>query len=76
MAQIFADIKTPYVNEATLKKELCPQVLRTFSKAFFKTGRGGNREILKRTDAAQIQVIRVKAKHQGCVKSVQTQTVV
>lgn len=61
MAQLFADIKTPYVNEATLKRIMSSRVKENiFQGIFTRPGEAVTEKFSTDTDAAQIQVIRVK----------------
>lgn len=61
MAAIFADIKTPYVNEATLKRVMSSRVKdNIFQGIFTKPGEAVTEKYSEDTDAAEIQVIRVK----------------
>ena len=61
MAQIFADIKTPYVNEATLKRIMSSRVKENiFQGIFTRPGEAVTEKFSTDTDASEIQVIRVK----------------
>lgn len=61
MASIFADIKTPYVNESTLKRIMSDAVKENiFQRIITKPGEAVTEKFSTDTDAAQIQVIRVK----------------
>ena len=61
MAAIFADIKTPYINDATLKRIMSSRVKENiFQGIFTKPGEAVNEKFSENTDAAEIQVIRVK----------------
>ena len=61
MAALFADIKTPYVNEATLKRIMSNRVKENiFQGIFTRPGEAVTEKFSNDTDAAQIQVIRVK----------------
>ena len=57
----FADIKTPYINELTLKRILSSQVKENiFQGIVVKPEEGVTEKYSENTDAAEIQVIRVK----------------
>ena len=57
---LFADIKTPYVNEATLKRVMASRVKENiFQGIFTRPGEAVNEKFSEDTDAAQIQIIRV-----------------
>ena len=61
MAALFADIKTPYVNEATLKRVMSNRVKENiFQGIFTRPNEAVTEKFSNDTDAAQIQVIRVK----------------
>lgn len=61
MANILGDIKTPYVNEATLKRIMSSRVKENiFQGIFTRPGEAVTEKFSEDTDAAQIQVIRVK----------------
>lgn len=61
MAAILADIKTPYINEATLKRVMSSQVKdNIFQNVFTKPNEAVTEKFSTDTSAAQIQVIRVK----------------
>lgn len=61
MAAIFADIKTPYVNEITLKRHLVPRVKdNIFQGVVLRPGEACTDKFSNDTDAAELQVIRVK----------------
>lgn len=61
MAALFADIKTPYINEATLKRIMANRVKENiFQGIFTRPGEAVTEKFSNDTDAAQIQVIRVK----------------
>lgn len=61
MASLFADIKTPYVNEVTLKRLLVPRVKQNiFQKIVVRPEEGVTEKFSSDTDAAELQVIRVK----------------
>lgn len=58
---IFADIKTPYVNDVTLKRIMSPRVKdNIFQGLTIKPGEGVTEKFSEDTDAAEIQVIRLK----------------
>ena len=58
---LFADIKTPYVNEATLKRVMTSRVkANIFQNIFTRPGEAVTERFSEDTDAAEIQVIRVK----------------
>lgn len=57
----FADIKTPHINELTLKRILSAQVKENiFQGIVIKPEEGVTEKYSENTDAAEIQVIRVK----------------
>lgn len=57
---LFADIKTPYVNEATLKRVMSSRVKENiFQGIFTRPGEGVTEKYSEDTTAAQIQVIRL-----------------
>ena len=61
MASILGDIKTPFVNDLTLKRVMSNAVKKNiFQNIFTKPGEAVTEEFSNDTDAAQIQVIRVK----------------
>lgn len=61
MANIFADIKAPFVNDATLKRVMSAKVKdNIFQGIFTKPGEAVTEKYSEDTDAAEIQVIRVK----------------
>lgn len=61
MAAILSDIKTPFINEATLKRVMSNQVKdNIFQNVFAKPGEAVTEKFSTDTMAAQIQVIRVK----------------
>ena len=61
MAQLFADIKTPYVNDATLKRIMSSRVKENiFQGIFTRPGEAVTEKFSTDTDASEIQVIRVK----------------
>lgn len=61
MSAIFADIKTPYINELTLKKIMSNAVKdNIFQGETIKPGEGVTEKFSNDTDAAQIQVLRIK----------------
>ncbi len=61
MASILGDIKTPFVNDLTLKRVMSNVVKKNiFQSIFTKPGEAVTEEFSENTDAAQIQVIRVK----------------
>ena len=61
MANILGDIKTPYVNEATLKRIMSSRVKENiFQGIFTRPGEAVTEKFSDDTDAAQIQVIRIK----------------
>lgn len=63
MAVLFADIKTPYINEATLKRVMTKKVKENiFQNIFTKPNEAVTEKFSEDTDAAEIQVIRVKPK--------------
>ena len=62
MAGLFADIKTPFVNEATLKRIMSSRVKKNiFQNIFTRPNEAVTEKFSEDTDAAEIQVIRVKA---------------
>lgn len=62
MAGLFADIKTPFVNEATLKRIMSSRVKENiFQNIFTRPNEAVTEKFSEDTDAAEIQVIRVKA---------------
>lgn len=61
MAGLFADIKTPFVNEATLKRIMSSRVKENiFQNIFTRPNEAVTEKFSEDTDAAEIQVIRVK----------------
>lgn len=61
MESIFADISTPYVNSLTLKRILSPAVKNNiFQNVMVKPGQAVTEQFSTDTDAAEIQVLRVK----------------
>lgn len=61
MAGLFADIKTPFVNEATLKRLMSSRVKENiFQNIFTRPNEAVTEKFSEDTDAAEIQVIRVK----------------
>lgn len=61
MATLFADIKTPYINELTLKRVLAPRVKENiFQSVIFRPEEACTDKFSSDTDAAEIQVIRIK----------------
>ncbi|MDE6605113.1 MAG: hypothetical protein K2K85_03715 [Clostridia bacterium] len=61
MASILGDIKTPFVNDLTLKRVMSSAVKKNiFQNIFTKPGEAVTEEFSEDTSAAQIQVIRVK----------------
>lgn len=61
MANIFADISTPYVNSITLKRILSPKVKENiFQNIMVKPEEAVTEKFSTDTDAAEIQVLRVK----------------
>ncbi|MCH5157474.1 MAG: hypothetical protein J1G02_06345 [Clostridiales bacterium] len=61
MGSIFADIKTPFVNELTLKRNLSPRVKENiFQGIILRPNEGCTEKFSTDTDAAEIQVIRIK----------------
>lgn len=61
MAGIFADIKTPYINQLTLKRVLSPAVKENiFQGIMLKPGEAVTEKFSEDTDAAEIQVLRQK----------------
>lgn len=61
MSAIFADIKTPYVNELTLKRNLVPKVKENiFQGIIVRPNEGCTEKFSTDTDAAELQVIRIK----------------
>lgn len=60
MAAIFANINTPYINEATLKRVMSPAVKdNIFQQVQTKPGEAVTEKFSTDTSAAEIQVIRV-----------------
>lgn len=58
---IFADIRAPFVNDATLKRVMSAKVKdNIFQGIFMKPGEAVTEKYSEDTDAAEIQVIRVK----------------
>lgn len=63
MAALFADIRTPFINEATLKRVASKRVKENiFQNIFTKPNEAVTEKFSEDTDAAEIQVIRVKPK--------------
>lgn len=63
MAVLFADIKTPFINESTLKRVMTKKVKENiFQNIFTKPNEAVTEKFSEDTDAAEIQVIRVKPK--------------
>ena len=61
MAGIFADIKTPYINQLTLKRILSPTVKENiFQGIMLKPGEAVTEKYSEDTDASEIQVLRQK----------------
>ena len=61
MAAIFADIKTPYVNGATLTRHLVPRVKENiFQGIVCRPNEAVTEKFSTDTDAAELQVIRIK----------------
>lgn len=61
MAAIFADIKTPYVNELTLKRNLVPKVKENiFQSIITRPEEACTEKFSTDTDAAELQIIRIK----------------
>ena len=61
MASLFADIKTPYVNEATLKRIMSSRVKENiFQGIFTRPNEAVTEKFSDDTDASEIQVIRIK----------------
>lgn len=61
MAAIFANINTPYINEATMRRLMSAQVKdNIFQGILTKPGEGVTEKFSTDTDAAEIQVIRVR----------------
>ena len=61
MASIFADIKTPYVNELTLKRNLVPRVKENiFQGIVTRPNEACTEKFSTDTDASELQVIRIK----------------
>lgn len=61
MATLFADIKTPFVNDITLKKVMSARVKdNIFQGILTKPGEAVTEKFSEDTDAAEIQVVRVK----------------
>lgn len=60
MAAIFADIKTPYVNQVTLKRLLVPRVKENiFQNIITRPNQAVTEQFSTDTDAAELQIIRV-----------------
>jgi hypothetical protein len=58
---LFGDIKTPYVNEITLKRLLVPRVKENiFQKIILRPEEAATEKFSNDTDAAELQIIRVK----------------
>lgn len=61
MSAIFADIKTPYVNELTLKRNLVPRVKENiFQGIVTRPNEACTERFSTDTDAAELQIIRSK----------------
>ena len=61
MANIFADISAPYINKVTLKRILSPKVKENiFQNIMVKPDEAVTEKFSEDTDAAEIQVLRVK----------------
>lgn len=61
MAAIFADIKTPFVDELTLKRHLVPKVKENiFQGIVTRPNEACTEKFSTDTDAAELQVIRIK----------------
>lgn len=61
MANLFADIKTPYLNGVTVKRILSPKVKENiFQDIMVKPDQAVTEQFSEDTDAAEIQVLRVK----------------
>ena len=61
MAALFSDIRTPFVNEATLKRIMSNRVKENiFQSIFTRPDEAVTEKFSTDTDAAEIQVIRVK----------------
>lgn len=61
MSAIFADIKTPYVNEITLKRNLVPRVKENiFQGIVTRPNEACTEKFSTDTDAAELQIIRSK----------------
>lgn len=61
MGAIFADIKTPYVNEITLKRNLVPRVKENiFQGIVTRPNEACTEKFSTDTDAAELQIIRSK----------------
>lgn len=61
MPAIFADIKTPYVNELTLKRHLVPRVKENiFQSIVTRPNEACTEKFSTDTDAGELQVIRIK----------------
>lgn len=59
--QLFADIRTPFVNEATLKRIMSSRVKENiFQQIFTRPNEAVTEKFSTDTDAAEIQVIRLK----------------
>jgi|AGTN01.1.fsa_nt_gi hypothetical protein len=60
MAQLFADISTPYVNEMTLKRVLSSKLKENiFQDILVKPEEGATEKYTEDTSAAEVQVIRI-----------------
>lgn len=60
MANIFADIRTPYVNLVTLKRLLVPKTKENiFQNIITRPGEAATEKFSTDTDAAELQIIRV-----------------
>lgn len=61
MATLFADISTPFVNDITLRRILSPTVKENiFQGIMLKPGEAVTEQYSEDTDAAEIQVLRLK----------------
>lgn len=61
MAGLFADIKTPFINQLTLKRILSPAVKENiFQGIMLKPGEAVSEKYSEDTDASEIQVLRQK----------------
>jgi hypothetical protein len=61
MPQIFADIKTPYVNSLTLTRTLVPKVKENiFQGIVLRPNEACTEKFSTDTDAAELQIIRIK----------------